>query len=254
MVTIKTKEEIEILREGGKRLARILAAVAAEAKAGVSADVLDKLAEKLIRDGGDTPAFLGHKGKTEKVGYPASLCVSVNDEVVHGLPLKSKVFKDGDVVGLDLGLIHKGLYTDHAVTVAIGDISPEVKTLLEMTKKALNVGIKAAKPGKKTGDVGWAIEQAVRGHNYGIIEELSGHGVGYAVHEDPFVPNFGVKNEGVELKPGMVIAIEPMFTLGSADIEIGKDGYAYRTVDGSIGAHFEHTIVITEKGSEILTQ
>lgn len=254
MVTIKTQEEIALLREGGKRLATILATVAHEAKAGVSADTLDALAEKLIRDGGDTPAFLNYKGKGDKVGYPASLCVSINDEIVHGIPLKTKVFKEGDIVGLDLGLIHKGLYTDHAVTVAIGTISKEAQQLMDVTKKSLNIAIGVAKPGVKTGDIGVAIEEYVKPFGYGIVEELSGHGVGYEVHEEPFVPNFGVKNQGVELKPGMVIAIEPMFTLGSPKIEIGSDGYAYRSVDGSLAAHFEHTIVITENGSEVLTK
>jgi methionyl aminopeptidase len=190
-----------------------------------------------------------------KRAYPASLCVSINDEVVHGIPNeKPRKLKDGDIVSLDLGLIHDGLITDHAVTVAVGLIPLETQKLIEVTKKALDVGIKAAKAGKKTGDIGWAIQEYVEKYGLGIIEELAGHGVGYSVHEDPFVPNFGMPGQGVLLKSGMVIAIEPMLTLGGPDVTLASDGYTFKTKDHSLAAHFEHTVVITTKGADILTK
>ncbi len=255
MVTIKTKEEIDILREGGRRLATILKKVADEVRVGVTTDYLNTFAENLIKEGGDRSAFLHYKPKGAQRPYPASLCVSVNDEVVHGIPNEHpKTLKEGDIVSLDLGLIHKGLFTDHAVTVSVGTVDARAQELIAVTQKALDIGISAAKPGKKTGDVGYAIAKYVRPHKFGIVEELAGHGVGYSVHEDPFVPNYGVKNQGVLLKPGMVLAIEPMLTLGSADIIFEKDGYTIRTADGSLAAHCEHTIVITEDGAEILTR
>lgn len=254
MITIKTKKDIETLREGGRRLALILKAVATEVKPGISTDFLDFKAAELIAAGGDTAAFLNYKPHGAARAYPASLCVSVNNEVVHGIPNENpKILKEGDVVSLDLGLVHKGLITDHALTVPVGKISSEAKKLLDVTKKALAVGIKAAAGGKRTGDVGYAIEKFVEPYGYGIIEELAGHGVGYSVHEDPFVPNYGIAGQGPVLKPGMVIAIEPMLALGKSAIKLLNDGYTFVTKDGSIAAHFEHTIVITEKGAEILT-
>ncbi|MDQ3077040.1 MAG: type I methionyl aminopeptidase [bacterium] len=255
MSTIKTKEDIKKLREGGKRLARILHEVASFVKPGVSTDFLNSKAHELIMAGGDTSAFLNYTPHGAERPFPASLCVSVNDEIVHGIPNeKPQVFKEGDIVSLDLGLIHEGLITDHAITVGVGKISKEAQKLLDVTKKALDIGIKAAKGNKKTGDIGYAIQKYVEPFNVGIIEELAGHGVGYSVHEDPFVPNYGIAGEGALLKPGMVIAIEPMFTLGGIDIKLARDGYTFKTKDGSLAAHFEHTIVITEKGAEILTQ
>ncbi len=255
MIRLKTPKDIEILREGGKRLAAILQAVAKEAKAGVRTDALDALAEGLIRKGGDSPAFLGYRSGEDSRAYPATLCVSVNDEVVHGIPTKKpKTLKEGDIVSLDLGIIHEGLVTDHAVTVAIGKISKEEALLLEVTKKALDIGIKAAVGGKRTGDIGSAIQAFVEPYGFGIVRELAGHGVGYDVHEDPFVPNFGFAGQGALLKPGMVIAIEPMLTLGEPDVVMLKDGYTFKTKDGSMAAHFEHTVVITTSEAEILTR
>jgi methionyl aminopeptidase len=255
MITIKTPEEIEILKEGGRRLASILRAVSQEVKPDVSTDYLNTIAEEMITAGGDKSAFLNYTPRGAERPYPASLCVSVNDEVVHGIPNEDpKILKEGDIVSLDLGLIHKRMYTDHAVTVPVGKISKEAKQLLQLTEKALYAGIKAAKVGKKTGDVGYAIEKCVEKYEIGIVEELAGHGVGYSVHEDPFVPNYGDKGEGVELKAGMVIAIEPMFTLGSHEVRLARDGYTFKTKDGSLAAHFEHTIVITENGPVVLTK
>lgn len=254
MVTIKTKEDIKKLKAGGKRLAQILRTLAQEVKPGVSTDYLNTRAEELINAGGDRSAFLHYTPHGAERPYPASLCVSINEDIVHGIPNEHpKIIQEGDIVSLDLGLIHQGLITDHAVTVGVGKIDAEAQKLLDVTKKALEVGIKAARPGKKTGDIGFAIQSYVEPYKVGIIEELAGHGVGYEVHEDPYVPNYGIAGEGVLLKPGMVIAIEPMFTLGGIGIKLDKDGYTFKTKDGSRAAHFEHTIVITEKGAEILT-
>ena len=254
MVSIKTKEEIVILREGGKRHAEILRILAGMVSPGVHSFDLEKRARELVTEGGDKAAFLDYMPSGAKRPYPAALCVSVNDEIVHGIPNEmDKILKEGDIVTLDLGLVHKGLITDAAVTVAVGKVSPELEQLIENTKKALNAGIKVTKGGKRTGDIGNAIQLAAAPYGYGVVEELAGHGVGYEVHEDPFIPNFGEKGKGIVLKPGMVIAIEPMFTLGTKKIKLNKDGYTYHTSDGSMAAHFEHTIVITKSGAEVLT-
>lgn len=254
MITIKTKEDIAILREGGKRHARILKEVAKMAKPGVPIADLDAKAAELIRAGGDMPAFLNYQPYGASRPYPATLCVSINDEIVHGIPTEGdKVLKEGDIVSLDLGLIHRELITDGAITIAVGKVKPELEQLLTVTKKALMAGIKAAKAGARVGDISHAIQQVGQAHGYGIVEELAGHGVGYHVHEDPYVPNYGHAGKGELLKAGMVIAIEPMFNLGTKKIKLDNDGYTYRTVDGKPSAHFEHTVVITEKGAEVLT-
>ncbi len=255
MIKLKTKEEIEILREGGRHLAETLLKLEEAAKPGVSSAELDSIAYEFITKGGDKPSFFGYKGKHDKEPYPSSICVSVNDEVVHGEPTGNpRILKEGDIVSLDAGLIHRGLFLDSAVTVAVGKIDKESAKLLKVTKVALQKGIEVAMPGATTGDIGFAIEQYVKPYGYGIIRELAGHGVGYAVHEDPFIPNFGKKGGGVKLESGMVIAIEPMLNLGSEKIYLSEDGHTYKTKDGGRSAHFEHTVVITEKGAEILTK
>lgn len=254
MIKIKTKEDIQILREGGKRHAEILSILKEMVKPGVSAKALNEEAQRLILEGGDTPAFLNYQPSGSYRPFPASLCVSVNDEVVHGIPNeKEKILKEGDIVSIDLGLIHKGLITDAAVTVAVGKISQELVSLLTVTEKALMMGIKAAKGGKTVGDIGMTIERLAIAGGYGVVEELSGHGVGYDVHEDPYVPNFGEAGKGEVLRPGMVLAIEPMFNLGSRHVVLDSDAWTYRTRDGKPSAHFEHTIVITKGEPEILT-
>ncbi|MDB5259764.1 MAG: Methionine aminopeptidase [Candidatus Taylorbacteria bacterium] len=264
MIRLKTKEDIAILREGGKRHAAILRALAAMVKPGATTQALEDEARRLIALGADangkpdSAAFLNYQPVGAERPFPAALCVSINDEVVHGIPNEhSRMLKEGDIVSLDLGLIHGGLITDAAVTVPVGNISAEIAALLETTKVALMAGIKAAKGGKKTGDIGQAVERiglgAAGGKGYGIVEELCGHGVGYDVHEEPYVPNYGEAGKGVTLKPGMVIAIEPMFNLGTRHLKLDKDGYTYLTKDGKASAHFEHTILITKGGAEILT-
>jgi methionyl aminopeptidase len=254
MILIKTPEEIEILREGGKRLATVLYKVKEIVKPGVSTLELDTHASKLIREMGDYPAFLNYRPEGASFPYPASLCVSVNNEVVHGIPNKERVLKEGDIVSIDLGLKHKGLYTDMAITVPVGIVSNSSIKLMKVTEEALYVGIEIAHGGNRVGDIGHAIESFVRPHKYGIVEILSGHGVGRAIHEDPYVPNFGKAGTGTKLVSGMVIAIEPMLNNGTKNVVLDKDGYTFRTADGKKSAHFEHTILITEGKPEILTQ
>lgn len=252
-VIIKTKEEIKIIREGGKILAKVLEKVAKKVKPGVSTFELDEYAYELIKKGGDTPAFLNYRPEGMRRPFPASLCVSVNDEIVHGIPSKTNILKEGDIVSLDLGLNHKGCYTDHAVTVPVGKISLQNKKLLEDTKQALLVGIKASKAGNTIGDIGYAIESFVN-KKYGIVRELAGHGVGREIHEDPYVPNYGKPGKGERLVPGMIIAIEPMLCLGTHHIKVDDDEWTIRTHDGKNAAHFEHSILITERGPEVITK
>lgn len=254
MIIIKTPEEIEILREGGKRLATVLYKVGDMVKPGISTKDLDDYALKLIKEMGDEPAFLNYKPVGADSPYPASICISVNNEVVHGIPKKDKILKEGDVVSLDLGLKHKNLFTDMAITVGVGEISPALKKLLEITEKSLQVGIEMAQEGNKIGDISHAIESFIRPHKYGIVEILAGHGVGRAIHEDPYIPNFGKAGVGAKLVPGMVIAIEPMVNNGTKNVVLDKDGWTFRTADGKSSAHFEHTILITEGEPEILTK
>lgn len=254
MITIKTKDDIAILREGGRRHAYILRELVKMVKPGLPIADLDARAAELIKEGGDRAAFLNYRPYGADRPYPATLCVSINDEVVHGIPTEGdKVLKDGDIVSIDLGLVHKGLFTDGAVTVPVGNISPEVEKLLKVTKEALMAGIKMAKVGNRIGDISHAIQEIGDKYGYGIVEELAGHGVGYHVHEDPYVPNHGKPGKGELLKEGMVIAIEPMFNLGTKRISLDLDGYTYRTDDGKPSAHFEHTVVVGKSGGEILT-
>jgi len=252
-MAIYSQKEIEILREGGRRLAEILQKVKDEVRPGISTKELDLFAEKLIRDGGDVPAFLYYSPPGSDYPYPASLCVSVNDEVVHGIPSNKRVLEEGDVVGLDLGLVHDGLVTDCAITVPVGQISKEKQKLILTTKNALFEGIRSAKAGNTTGDIGNAIESCINVRKYGLVEQLGGHGVGREVHEEPFVPNYGKKGRGQKLKVGQVLALEPMLTLGTKDVFLDKDGYTFKTKDASVSAHFEHTILITDGDAEILT-
>ena len=252
MIIIKTPEEIEILREGGMRLATVLYKVRDMIVPGVSTYDLDKYAEKLIREMGDEPAFLNYRPKRAKIPFPATLCVSVNDEVVHGIPNKERILKEGDIVSIDLGIKHQGLFTDMALTTGVGKISTSDLELMKTTELALRIGIDAAIGGNRVGDIGHAIENFI-GRKYGIVEVLAGHGVGRAIHEDPYIPNFGKKGTGAKLVHGMVIAIEPMLNGGTKNVTLDADGYTFHTVDGKRSAHFEHTILITEGEPEILT-
>lgn len=246
-ITIKSQAEIEIMREGGKILAAVLNEVAGMAKPGVTTLQLDRAAEALIVKHGAKPAFKGYEG------FPYSLCASVNDVIVHGFPSKY-MLKEGDIVGLDLGVLWKGYNTDMAVTVAIGEIDFETRRLLAAAKKALRLGIKKVRAGITTGDVGNTIQRFIEDQGFGIVRDLCGHGIGKEVHEDPQVPNYGDRHKGVTLKEGMVICIEPMITMGSHVIKKAKDGYGFATKDGSLAAHFEHTLAVTAQGADVLTE
>ncbi len=256
-IIIKTKEEIEILRECGKRLATVLYKVRDMVAPGVSTYDLDKYAEKLIREMGDEPAFLNYQPEGAHIPFPATLCVSVNSEVVHGIPNKNRILKEGDIVSIDLGVKHKGMFTDMAMTVPVGTVSGADMKLMETTERALMVGIDAARAGNKVGDIGYAIQSFVRANKnnkYGIVEVLAGHGVGKHIHEDPFIPNFGKPGTGAKLVPGMVIAIEPMLNHGTKHVTLDDDGYTFHTADGKKSAHFEHSLLITEGDPEVLTK
>ncbi len=253
-INIKNEKEIEILKEGGKRHSFILEELARAVKPGISSLTLNETAEKLIAEEGDIAAFLNYRPKGARRKYPASLCVSVNDEIVHGIPNEGeKILKDGDIVTLDLGLSHKGLITDSAITVGVGSISKENEELIQATEEALWAGIAEAKAGNHIGDIGFAIESVAKKKGFSLAQGLAGHGVGHSVHEEPFVPNAGRKGDGPELKPGMVLAIEPMLVVGKGDIVLSGDGYTYKTKDKSFSAHFEHTVVITEGEPIVVT-
>ncbi|MDO8471069.1 MAG: type I methionyl aminopeptidase [bacterium] len=254
MIKLKNPEEIEILREGGRRLAEILSILASKVVPGVSALELEEEARRLIKEGGDKPSFLGYRPQGAKRPFPAALCVSINDEIVHGIPNEAeKIVKEGDIVSLDFGLLHRGLITDAAITVPVGKVDEESKKLIEITRTALESGIETALPGSTIGDIGAAITRVVQESGFTLADSLVGQGVGYQVHEDPFVPNFGIAGRGEKLVPGLVIAIEPMVNIGKSGIKILSDGYTIKTRDGSRSAHFEHTVAITEKGNIILT-
>jgi methionyl aminopeptidase len=253
-MTITSDSQRESLIEGGKRLAGVLEALRARVAPGVTTQVLDDLAEQLIRDGGDEPCFLGYTPEGAGRPYPATLCVSINDEVVHGIPNESvKALKDGDIVGLDLGLTHNGIIVDAAITVAVGTISEETKKLLHTTENALAAGIRAALPGNHIGDISEAIQKEIENAGFTVVKELGGHGVGELVHEEPFIPNFGRAGEGELLEEGMVLALEPISSAGKAAVVLAPDGYTFRTKDGSKSAHFEHTILIEKGGARIIT-
>lgn len=250
-IKLKTEVDIKILRESGKRLSRVLKAVAKEVCPGVTTGYLNDFVYKMITDMGDTPAFLNYKPFGAAYPFPGSICISVNDEVVHGIG-GDRVLKEGDIVGLDGGVKHKGMISDSALTVAVGKISKEDEELMRVTKEALMAGIKAAEGGKYVNDISKAIEKAIP-KKYGVVKILSGHGVGYKVHEEPYVPNFDDGVKGPKLVPGMVLALEPMVNLGTDEVYLADDGYTFITKDHKKSAHFEHTILITEGKAEIIT-
>ena len=254
-MVIKSDSEREALIEGGKRLGAILQALKARVAPGVTAKELDSLAEELIRAGGDEPCFLNYTPEGAPRPYPAALCVSINDEVVHGIPNESvKVLKEGDIVGLDLGLRHDGIVVDAALTVAVGQVSDESLRLMRATENALAAGIAAAKAGGRVGDIGAAIQKEIEGAGFKVIKELGGHGVGDKVHEEPFISNYGHPGTGAELVEGMVLALEPISSAGKAAVIVASDGYTFRTKDGSRSAHFEHTILLEAGGARVITE
>lgn len=246
MITLKSKREIELLKEAGHIVYLTHQYLRPHIKAGIKTKELDRLAEEFIRSKGATPSFKGYEG------FPSTLCISINDEVVHGFP-SDRVLQDGDIISIDIGACYKGYHGDSAWTYTVGKVSDDAKYLLEHTEKALYEGIKQAKVGNRIGDISYAVEKYATEHNLGVVKELVGHGVGTSVHESPDVPNYGTKGTGPKIRDGMVIAIEPMLTLGSPDIYIEDNDWTVKTEDSSLSAHFEHTIAITNEGVIILT-
>lgn len=245
---VKSPEEIAAIRVSGQMLATVLKSVTSAIKPGMSTMDLSKLAEKELKKLGGRAAFLGYQG------FPESLCVSVNDEVIHGIPRKDHIIQDGDIVSCDFGVVYKGMTTDAAVSVIVGQ-PKQAKDLelINVTKKAIQKGIEAVRGGATIGDIGAAVQRVLEGSGFGIVREFVGHGVGHEIHEEPGIPNYGQKGTGFVLQPGMTIAIEPMATIGQPQVFIAEDGWTVKTRDGSRAAHFEHSVLVTEDGFEILT-
>lgn len=245
-VELKTAAEIAIMREAGRIVAVILEKLVQATSAGVSTGDLDDLAFELIGKHGAKPAFKGYRG------FPASLCTSINEEIVHGIPSRKRKVKEGDIIGLDFGVILDGFFGDSAVTVPVGKTNEQALALIEVTRQALVAGIEQAKPGNRTQDVGRAIQSFVEKARYSVVRDFVGHGIGRRLHEEPQVPNYG-GGAGARLKPGMVLAIEPMVNVGTHEVEMLDDGWTAVTSDGQLSAHFEHTVAITEEGPVVLT-
>jgi methionyl aminopeptidase len=252
---IETQKDIEGLRAAGRMLAEVLSELSALVKPDITTASLDIAAEKAIRKRGATPAFLGYKPEGANYPFPAVLCASINEEIVHGIPREDRVLIDGDIVSLDLGLSYDGYFVDSAVTVGVGEISEDDQKLLDATREALDASIAAARGGMKSGDVGAAVVEVAKKYKLSIVEDLGGHAVGRAVHEQPYIANEGKAGKGDTLPTGMVIALEPMLSEGSPRIVLDpNDEWTYRTSDGSRAAHFEHTLILTEGGCEVVTR
>lgn len=248
--TIKRASEIDRMRGAGRILAGILEVLRDELRPGVSTGALDAIAERMIRDAGAVPSFLGYGANPP---FPGSICASINDEVVHGIPSSTRRLADGDVVSIDIGCILDGWHADCARTWIVGRVPREVTLLVDATRRGMEAGIAAARPGARLGDVGNAIEQVANRHGYGIVRPFVGHGIGQAMHEEPQVPNYGRPGTGILIEPGMCFAIEPMFTMGRDEVFVADDNWTVRTADGSLAAHFENTIAVTDVGPEVLT-
>jgi methionyl aminopeptidase len=245
MVFVKSEDEIALIREGAEILSRVHGQIAKEVKPGIKTQTLDALAEAFIRDSGGVPSFKGYKK------FPATLCTSVNEYVVHGLP-SNYVLQEGDIISVDCGVYYKGFHSDAAFTYPVGTVSSEVMRLLQVTKEALYCGVDEAKAGNRIGDIGHAIQHHVQNYGYSVVRELVGHGVGRTLHEDPQVPNYGRQGSGTQLQQGMVLAVEPMINLGKRQI-VQEKGGQFRTLDRKVTAHFEHTVAVLENKAEILT-
>ena len=245
-ITIKTPEEIDLMRISGQIVARTMRKLISAAKPGITTKELDEIAEDDIRTQNAIPSFKGY------LNYPATICTSINNELVHGIPGDRKL-QDGDILSIDAGAIFKGFHSDHAVTVPIGDVPEDITELINVTRESLLIGIKQAMGGARIGDISHTIQEYIESNNLGVVREYVGHGIGRQLHEDPPVPNFGTSGRGLELKKGLVLAIEPMVTIGDWHTKLHEDGWTVSTLDQSFCAHFEHTIVITDNEAEILT-
>jgi methionyl aminopeptidase len=246
-VYIKTPAELDRMRRAGQAAARALVVVGRAVRAGVTTGDLNRVAEEAIRAEGGEPSFLGYRG------FPASVCVSVNDEIVHGIP-GQRVLRDGDVVKVDLGIFLDGFHGDVASTFPVGKVAPGTRRLLEVTEEALYRAIDVVRPGARLGDIGWTVQSFVESRGFSVVREFAGHGLGRFLHEDPQVPNFGTRGRGLVLRPGIVVAIEPMVNAGTWHTVVDGDGWTVRTADGRLSAHFEHTVAVTETGCEVLTR
>jgi methionyl aminopeptidase len=248
MVIFKSLNEIDRIRKASQIVARTLSVLETYVQPGITTRELDQIAESEIRKAGAKPAFKGYRG------FPATLCVSINEEVVHGIPSADRKLKEGDIVGLDLGCIWEDFYGDAARTCPVGKITEESKRLLKITEESLMIGIDQARPGNRIGDIGYAVQAHAEGHGYTVVRDFVGHGIGRSLHEDPQIPNYGNRGQGPRIKAGMVLAIEPMVCQGRADVEVLDDNWTAVTKDGSLAAHFEHSVAITENGPEILSR
>ena len=251
MIVLKGPEEIEIMRKANIIVAEVLAELRASVRPGVTTADLDRIAEELTLKKGAVPAFKGYSvaGRV----YPAALCASINDEVVHGIPSSTRVLREGDIIGLDYGVIYQGYYGDSVITVPVGAVKREVQDLMRTTREALEAGIEAARPGRRLGDVSSAIQTHAEGAGFSVVRDFVGHGIGKRLHEDPQVPNFGQADRGIRLREGMVLAIEPMLNAGGPEVELKEDGWTAITSDGSLSAHFEHSVAIVEGGPWVLS-
>lgn len=248
MIIYRSPKEIDKIRMSCELVAKTVQHLLPMVEPGVSTAELDRTAEAYIRRGGGVPAFKGYRG------FPATLCTSINAEVVHGIPSKTRKLKDGDIIGIDCGAIVDGYYGDHAMTIAVGNISEAGRTLLNITREALEVGIAQAKVGNRLSDISHAIQVYGESHGYGVVKAFVGHGIGTALHEEPQVPNFGPPGRGPRLREGMVLALEPMLNVGTADVSILSDNWTVVTADGELSAHFEHTVAVSENGGIVLSQ
>ncbi|MCX5782312.1 MAG: type I methionyl aminopeptidase [Elusimicrobia bacterium] len=247
VIELKSSSEIKILRKAGQFVAQVLDVIGKAVQSEITTKYLDDLAEKEIRSLGLKPAFLGYRG------FPAVTCISINDELVHGIPSKKRILKEGDIVSIDLGIIYEGFYGDMAATFPVGKISQDAQKLLDVTKESLNKAIEQVKEGKRLGDLSWAVQNFVENSGFSVIRDYVGHGIGRKLHEEPSVPNFGKPSSGPRFNKGLVIAIEPMVSAGDWQVKTLDDGWTVVTEDGKLCAHFEHMVALTEKGAEILT-
>lgn len=252
MATVKDPWELTLMRQSGRRLAEVIAMLKEAVRPGISTIELDELAESMVRKLGGVPSFKGYRVLGIPDPFPATICASPNEQVVHGIP-NGTALVEGDIISIDVGLVYGGYHSDSAFTVGVGDVAPEVRRLLDVTEQSLYEGIAQALPGNRIGDIGHAIQAHVQPHRFGIVREYVGHGIGRRLHEQPSVPNYGKAGRGNLLKAGMCVAIEPMVTLGSYKTKALEDGWTVVTTDGSLAAHFEHTVAITPKGPEVLT-
>ncbi len=253
MIIIKTEKEIDLIKEGGYILAFVLRSLKDFIRPGITTWAINKKVEEMIREKGAKPAFKGYRPRFASSPYRFASCVSINDEVVHGLPSKRRVLKEGDIVSVDVGVLYKGYYSDAACTYPVGEVDEKVKLLLEVTKRALYKGIEKAVCGNRIGDISYSIGSYVKSYGFSPVKDYCGHGVGRFLHEDPSIPNDGEPGRGEIIEEGMVLAIEPMVSMGSGEVRIKSDGWTAVTVDGSYSAHFEHTVAVTSNGPVILT-